>query len=123
MRILIVDDEELIRVDYGSIAEAHGHKVIAASGVAGARVILQVTHFDFIILDKDLPYIDEGLGLVELARHHNPEAVIWLISGRMDDTAKAKAIELGADKAMCKPAEFHTAVMGHLVQPSLASVA
>lgn len=55
--ILIVDDDQVVRALYATIAERLGAKAVAVSNAKDARAKLREgTHFDLILLDLILPY-------------------------------------------------------------------
>ncbi len=79
MNILLVDDNDAVRMTFGALLEDDGHTVIEAETVAAARARL-TDAYDLVVLDLHLP---DGLGaeLIPEIRAARPGAVIALMSG------------------------------------------
>jgi CheY-like chemotaxis protein len=104
-RILVIDDEELIRETIRMKLEQSGHVVIeAANGVEGLRA-LEDGLFDLVVTDIIMPD-QEGIETIRKIRHRDPRVAIIAISGggrgrnyQFLDIAK----KLGANEALPKP--------------------
>lgn len=104
-RILIVDDQDLVRRSMRLWLEQVGHDVEeAADGALGLR-LLRRTLFDLIVTDIFMPNV-EGLELVRHIRRQHPLMKIVVISGAaavggvsMLDVAR----KFGADETVPKP--------------------
>ncbi|MFZ5915625.1 MAG: ANTAR domain-containing response regulator [Chloroflexota bacterium] len=78
MRILIADDEALIRLGLRTMLQEMGHTVVgAASDGAMALKIACETHPDLAILDIKMPGLD-GLAVAEAIATHCPLPVVML---------------------------------------------
>ncbi len=100
--LLLVDDEEAIRISFGRYLERGGFSVRSAADLAEAREALSATRFDAILLDVNLP---DGNGLdwiVEL-RESFPQVAIIVITGRGDIPQAVEAMRRGADHFLAKP--------------------
>jgi len=101
--ILLVDDEESVRMVFQVALERAGYRVLTAeSGKQGLR-LLEQQEVDLIFVDIFMPEMD-GLELIPLLRKTRPTNKIIAISGgsgQMNhlDTAKY----LGADNTLKKP--------------------
>ncbi len=80
--VLLVDNEESIRVTFREILEVSGYQVVtAADGVEAASLVLrQTADFALVITDYDMPFLD-GDGLVRIIRTHRPATKILVMSG------------------------------------------
>jgi DNA-binding NtrC family response regulator len=81
--ILIVEDDDAIRVLSESIIRDAGHTVVAATGVDGSQALLQTAPsidllFIDIILGQDL---EAGLKVAQVAREKRPTMPILYTSG------------------------------------------
>ncbi len=100
--LLLVDDEEPIRISFGRYLERAGFLVRGAADLAEARETMSAQRFDAILLDVNLP---DGNGLdwiVEL-RESFPQAAIIVITGRGDIPQAVEAMRRGADHFLAKP--------------------
>ena len=122
-RILVIDDEELIRETIRMKLELSGHVVIeAANGVEGLRA-LDDGLFDLVVTDIIMPE-QEGIETIRKIRHRDPQVAIIAISGggrgrnyQFIDIAK----KLGANDALSKP--FTGSQLLALVETTLRGVA
>ena len=103
-RILIVDDDSLIRELLRIALSASGHAVAEAADAAiGIRTLLQ-RDFDVILTDVDMPYMD-GLEFARAVRgdpktRHIP---IVVLTGRTDDATWQRARFIGVHQFLEKP--------------------
>src|SRR5579862_7403893 len=107
-RVLIVDDESLIRWALGETLKEHGYGV--AEAVDARSAIEAVAHavdpIDVILLDYRLPDAN-GLGLLARLRALSPASRIVLMTAYgAPETARA-ALDLGAVRVVDKPIEMH----------------
>lgn len=104
-RILIIDDEESIRVLLRKILERAGHEVIeAVDGEKGTEFFYQ-TPADLIVTDILMPE-KEGLQTIMDIRRDFPEVRIIAISGGgtvEPETYLKLAKKFGADRTIVKP--------------------
>ncbi len=106
-KILLVEDDENIRIMVRAMLESAGYQVIETSSCAAA-ITLASSHIpDLILLDLGLPDMD-GMQLLEFVRKNDLTPII-VLSARSDETEKVKAFDLGANDYITKPfgaAEF-----------------
>jgi PAS domain S-box-containing protein len=80
-RILLVDDEELVRMGTAEMLETLGHQVEqAASGSGALRTLRSGAEFDLLIADYMMPGMT-GTALIEQARRQRPGLAALLITG------------------------------------------
>jgi PAS domain S-box-containing protein len=93
-RILVVDDEEVMRLTAKAILEDLGYEVtVAGNGQEGLQLYLQEkSDFDLVLLDMIMPVMD-GRDCFEAMRKHNPDALVVLSSGfsKEEDIQEMKA--------------------------------
>jgi CheY-like chemotaxis protein len=120
-RILVVDDDDTIRVMLGHVLEAHGHSVaLAADGDAGWQAYL-ADPADVVVTDLLMPGKD-GLALIAELKRAFPEARIIAMSGsrsHYDLDVLEAALKLGAAHGLSKP--FEMADMLSAVEALLAA--
>jgi DNA-binding NtrC family response regulator len=101
-RILIVEDEKLIRMTLRELLEAEGFRVAeAATGTAGLEY-LRTEEVDLVLLDYKLPDID-GIEVLRQIRPLSPETAIVLVTAHSSIGSAVEAIKLGAYDYLDKP--------------------
>ncbi len=102
-RILVVDDEEGIRISLTRLLRAEGFDVKAADSVAAAAVELERDRPTLVLTDLRL---GDGTGLdVQQAAHAlDPDLPVIFLSGAEDHHAAIAALESGAIRFLSKPA-------------------
>jgi len=102
-RILLVEDEEVLRETTQLILQEGGFEVVEASSVPAALEILPVQKFDVLLTDLHMPSPGDGLTVVSAMRHFNPHAVTLILSGFPEMDKAAAAILAQADGILTKP--------------------
>ena len=106
-KILLVEDDENIRIMVSAMLESAGYQVIVARSCAAA-ITMAGSHLpDLILLDLGLPDAD-GTELLQFVRKNDITPII-VLSARTDEVEKVKAFDLGANDYITKPfgaAEF-----------------
>ena len=98
--VLIVDDEEMIRLAEGKIIEQAGHTpIFAGDGEAGLQMYKE-HEIALVITDLRMPKVD-GLSLIRGILAHDPEAAIIAVSSMAQHLDAAE--ESGAVVGMVKP--------------------
>ncbi len=108
LKILLVDDEEIVRATLKGYLAFVGHDVHEVSdGFSGLKA-LRNEEFDVAVSDIRMPGID-GFGFIKEARKLRPNLPVMLISGHGDSASAEDAFEAGAVGLCRKPfklAEF-----------------
>jgi DNA-binding response OmpR family regulator len=102
-RVLLVDDDELIRSSLTLVLEVGGFEVVTAANVYDALKIIGSQDFDVLLSDLHMPGAGDGLTVVSAMRHSNPKAVTIIFSGYPEMKEAAAAILLQADEILVKP--------------------
>ena len=112
MRVLIVDDESLIRMDLRDIIESCGHEVVA-EGTNGVEALeLCKKHKpDIILMDVKMPELDGIEAARQIGFHH--EAPVVLLTSYSQQDLIDKARESGVYGYLIKP------VRGEQLVPTL----
>lgn len=104
-RILIIDDESLVRAFLREVLEAAGHEVMEGANGDDAVKIFAEFHPDILIVDVIMPDQD-GIYAIREIRRTMPQAKVIAMSGMHSlvgfDYLKP-AVKLGADVALYKP--------------------
>lgn len=110
-RILVVEDELVVRGALCQMLSGQGYEVITA--VDGSEALRQVSGFapDLILLDLGLPTdpfgggISDGFGVMQWLKRGKQEEPIPIIvlTARQDPESRRRAMELGASVYLTKP--------------------
>jgi len=113
-RVLIVDDEDSMRLLVARAIAMDGHDIITASDGAEALEILGSTDsaFDLLLTDIQMPIMD-GIALALAAARDFPDLTILLMTGFADQRERASGLNAIAYDVITKPfsvADIRTAV-------------
>jgi len=101
-KILIVDDDEVIRRSYlRSLAGAHSNVAVAWNGTEALRVMEQHP-CDVILLDLRMPGMD-GMSVLKAIKERWPESEVVIITGYPTLETAKEAVLLGAYDYLAKP--------------------
>lgn len=101
-RILVVDDEEIVRRAHMRVLAAVPCKVEAVRDGEQALKAMETASYDVVLLDLRMPGMD-GMAVLKALKERWPESEIIVITGYPSlDTAK-EAIRLGAHDYLAKP--------------------
>jgi CheY-like chemotaxis protein len=103
MRVLLVDDNDAVRLTLSACLEDAGHAVAEAATAQATLAALAADRFDVVLLDLHLP---DGLGtalLPEIRRLH-PAAKVALFSGSAP-AGEVTGVDAVVDK-LIEPAEL-----------------
>ena len=104
MRILLVEDEPLLRAPLRSGLEAAGYVVDEADNGRDAHFLGDTEAFDAVILDLGLPVLD-GLSVLKRWRDAGRTMPVLILTARDNWSEKVAGIDAGADDYLTKP--FH----------------
>ena len=109
-RVLVVDDESLIRWSLAESFADVGYAVSEASD--GASAVAQASDgekFDAIVLDYRLPDSND-LHLLETIRQLQPTAAVVMMTAFGTPEVTSGALKLGAYRVVAKPFDVHDMV-------------
>ena len=118
-RVLIVDDEEPMRLLVARAIAMDGHDITTAADGAEALDILvsgKDGSFDLLLTDIQMPVMD-GIALALTAARDFPELTILLMTGFADQRERASGLNAIAYDVISKPfsvADIRTAVAAAL---------
>jgi DNA-binding NtrC family response regulator len=81
-RVLVVDDEPLVRFVAANALREAGYEVVEASNADDAMVMLNQDNFTTVLTDIEMPGAMNGLDLAWAVQGHNPRLPVVLVSGR-----------------------------------------
>ena len=107
INLLVVEDDESIRLSLKRIFEAEGYNVRTAADGTQLSSVLDDSPLDLIILDIGLPWIN-GYELAKLMKENNDlkEIPLIFVSGRTSELDVKRGFDVGADDYIKKPFEM-----------------
>ena len=111
LRVLVVDDEPLIRWSLAQTLADQGCVVVETEDAASTRAAL-TDDFDVVLLDYRLPDSDD-LSLLGAIRSRAPRAQVIMMTAFGAPEVVRGALDLGAYRVISKP--FDMAAMANLV--------
>lgn len=106
MRLLLVEDEALLRAQLKGTLEQSGYAVDEATDGQEALHLGSTEPYDAIVLDLGLPLLD-GLTVLQRWRSQGQTTPVLILTARDSWHEKVAGIDAGADDYLAKP--FHTA--------------
>lgn len=104
MRVLIVDDDDGIRLLLEALLAAPAYETVSAGTAADALRVARSEPFDAVLLDRFLPETD-AVRIVSALREVLPSAAIVMLSAVDDVEGRVLGLRAGADDFLTKP--FH----------------
>jgi DNA-binding NtrC family response regulator len=108
LRVLVVDDEPLIRWSLAETLTDRGYDVVESGDARSARNAVRDAsrEFDVVVLDFRLPD-SEDLSLLASLRKWTPGSQVILMTAFGTPEVVRGALDLGAYKVVNKPFELH----------------
>ena len=98
-KILVVDDEKLVRRMIARVLESEGMSIVEASNGLDAVQMAKAQPFDLIILDIIMEGID-GFQVIHQLRSEGMLTPVFILSGRQADNDKVFALGIGAGQSL-----------------------
>lgn len=108
LRVLVVEDETLIRWSITETLTGQGHTVVEASNAESALRTLtdDPRAIDVVLLDYRLPDSND-LGLLARIRGMQPESAVVMMTAFGSPEMTRGALDLGAFRVVGKPFDMH----------------
>ena len=112
-RLLVVDDEENLRITTAAILEREGYTVDTASSGDEAIGLLTDTEYDLVLTDLHMEG-GEGLSVLNEIRHNSPLTISVVLTGFASVESAIAALQEGAYDYLVKPCDIET--MKHTIR-------
>lgn len=106
MRVLIVEDDELLAAGLLRILSQAGYAVDRVSSGERADLALSSESYDLAVLDIGLPGID-GFTVLKRLRARGQVCPVLILTARDDVADKVRGLDSGADDYLVKPFELN----------------
>ena len=101
-KILVVDDEDIVRTSCSRTLVPEGYDVrLAKNGVEGLQMAAE-ERFDLVLTDLKMPDMD-GIDVLRNIKEKWPETHVIIVTGYQTVDTAVKAIKLGASNYIEKP--------------------
>ena len=91
-KVLLVEDEALIREVMAEVLSSAGYEVTATCTGDEAAILLAEDGFDLLLTDVTMPGQIDGIGLAEHARELHPGLPVVFVSGRPETAQRAARV-------------------------------
>jgi DNA-binding NtrC family response regulator len=101
-RILVIDDEEIVRVSCKKCLTPEGYDVdVAANGIEGLAMT-ENNRYDVILTDLKMPDMD-GMEFLAKVKERHPDTKVIMITGYSTVEHAVRAMRMGAYNYIEKP--------------------
>ena len=101
-RVLVIDDDEMVRGTLSLTLRAGGYHCTTASNTLAGIALAESERFDIALIDINMPGLD-GFEAVKAIAHIKPSVAIVAMSGRPGEDYAVLATSMGAHAFMLKP--------------------
>lgn len=115
-RILVVDDEEIVRQSLLAWFKEDGYDVDTAENADAALRLFEIGKYSLILLDIKMPGMS-GMDLLVKLKEYDPNAIIILITAYASVSSAVKALKSGAYDYITKPIDPDE--LSHIVEKAL----
>jgi signal transduction histidine kinase len=112
-RLLVVDDEESLRITTAAVLETEGYTVDTAASGDEAISLLGLADYDLVLTDLHMEGGD-GLSLLSQIRRHAPLTISVVLTGFASVESAIAALQEGAYDYLVKPSDIET--MKHTIR-------
>ncbi|MBP7491844.1 MAG: response regulator, partial [Rhodoferax sp.] len=105
MRLLLIEDDAILRLSLKRQLEAEGHRVDLASDGEDGLFQAREYPFDLAIIDLGLPKVN-GITVLQTLRAEGCTLPILVLTARSSWQDKVRGLEAGADDYLVKPFEY-----------------
>src|SRR5262245_60369497 len=102
-KLLLVDDDPVLRAEMQRLATSLGHEALAVQGGRNAVTRLEAESFDLLVVDLHMPDTD-GFAIIEAARRARPATAVLALTGAETVKDAVAALRAGAADFLPKPA-------------------
>ena len=101
-RVLVVDDEDALRMVLSSELSSSGYEVATASDGDEAITVIQNKKFDLVLLDIKMPKVD-GFEVLKFIKKNYPVMKVIMLTGFADLKNAIESKKHGAEDFVSKP--------------------
>jgi len=102
LKILVVDDEEIVRLTLSAMIDRMGHTAECANDGLAGKQTLKNDKYDAAFVDMRMPGLD-GMSLLKWTRQKRLDLPIIIMSGHGAEDSRNEALQAGAFAFLPKP--------------------
>lgn len=102
MDVLVIEDDQSVRVLVRAVLEKNGNTVAQADNAADGQELAFNNEYDIIILDLGLPD-GNGYDICKNIRDQDITTPVLILSAEQETDVKVKCLKVGADDYLTKP--------------------
>jgi len=102
LKILLVDDEQLVREELGGLLQDEGYEVVTGADGEEGLALFRSEKPDMVITDVRMPRRD-GLSVAMTIRSEDPQVPVTVITGHGNETMAIEALRAGVTDFIKKP--------------------
>ena len=118
-RILVVDDEAIVRISCERILKPKGYEILTADNAQAGLDMLDREKIDLVLTDLKMPGMD-GLEFLKSVKSKCPQVAVVMVTGYSTIDTAVKSIKLGAYDYLNKP--FTPDQLTEVVQKALSNI-
>lgn len=101
-RVLVVEDDRLLRMDLALVLGREGLSLDVAACAREAYAFLDRSHYDLVLTDIKLPD-ESGFQVLRAAKRSDPDTKVVLVTGSHSAASPDQIVVEGADSLILKP--------------------
>ena len=102
-KVLLIDDEPDVIEFQKSYLKRRNYQVLTASSTKEAIEVIIKESPDIVFCDIRLETHTSGFDILEQAKKINPNLIIYLVTGYLDQSTEERGLALGAKEVLHKP--------------------
>lgn len=102
LRVLVADDEEIVRVFLSDLLSRSGHLCMTVENGRDAMNVLETGLFDMVFTDLNMPGA-QGIDVLKHARNVAPDTEVVIVTGYASVQNASEAVRFGAYDYLTKP--------------------
>ena len=104
-KVLVVDDEDILRQLIGMTIEFLGMEMLEAESGESALKVIEKHSVAFVITDYNMPGIG-GLEFAKRVKTISPKTQVLMVTGSFDENIQIQAKQIGIYKVIHKPYDY-----------------
>ncbi|KGI56546.1 homeostatic response regulator transcription factor HsrA [Campylobacter sp. MIT 97-5078] len=105
MRILVIEDDNALNKNLVENLNQSGYQTDSSENFKDGEYFIGIRHYDLVLSSWNLPD-GEGADLINVVKQKSPHTAVLILSAKNDKQNEIKALKLGADDYIKKPADF-----------------
>jgi DNA-binding NtrC family response regulator len=105
VKVLLVDDLDIIRDSLQAVIQMEGYVTVSAAGGREALELMKTEQFNVAIIDDQMPEMS-GMHLAGILRKFHPDTAVYMMTGEVNKKFLMNLEQIRADGFFAKPLNF-----------------